>query len=198
MLNFFQNSGNTNKLLITQNSTLDTKEIGEFQKNFNLCNHIHLPNNVFFETSGTYINTNGDINKTTKIITSLNQTKSDWQIIRKIVSYCKKTFYISNVFRNNKLVFNSNTPYHFKNYIGFQYYAISNLNNLTFQLLKKIKKPITNSLKFKPKRSKFLKSQLRFWLNDFYLDSKNYTTKYSSTIIQCSKFFRLEHTNFKY
>jgi hypothetical protein len=95
-------------------------------------------------------------------------------------------------------VFNSNTPYHFKNYIGFQYYAISNLNNLTFQLLKKIKKPITNSLKFKPKRSKFLKSQLRFWLNDFYLDSKNYTTKYSSTIIQCSKFFRLEHTNFKY
>jgi NADH-quinone oxidoreductase subunit G len=198
LLNFFQNSGNTNKLLITQNSTLDTKEIREFQKNFNLCNQIHLPNTVFFETSGTYINTNGDINKTTKIITSLNQTKSDWQIIRKIISYCKKTFYISNVFRNNKLVFNSNTPYHFKNYIGFQYYAISNLNNLAFQLLKKIKKPITNSLKFKHKRNKFLKSQLRFWLNDFYLDSKNYTTKYSSTMIQCSKFFRLEHTNFKY
>lgn len=77
LLNFFQNSGNTNKLLITQNSTLDTKEIEEFQKNFNLCNQVHLPNNVFFETSGTYINTNGDINKTTKIITSLNQTKSD-------------------------------------------------------------------------------------------------------------------------
>ncbi len=59
-------------------------------------------------------------------------------------------------------MFNSNTPYQFKNYIGFQYYAISNLNNLAFQLLKKIKKPITNSLKFKPKRSKFFKSQLRF------------------------------------
>jgi NADH-quinone oxidoreductase chain G len=198
LLNFFQDSGNTNKLLITQNSNLETKEIVEFKKNFNLCNQIHLPNNVFFETSGTYINTNGDINKTNKIITSLNQTKSDWQIIRKIFSYCKKTFYISNIFRNNKLVYSSNTPYQFKNYIGFQYYAISNLNNLAFQLLKKIKKPITNSLRFKPKRNKFLKSQLRFWLNDFYLDSKSFNTKYSSTMIQCSKFFRLEHTNFKY
>ena len=162
LLNFFQDFRNMNKLLITQNSTLDAKEIREFQKNFNLCNQIHLPNNVFFETSGTYINTNGEINRTTKIITSLNQTKSDWQIIRKIVSYCKKTFYISNVFRNNKLIFNSNTSYHFKNYIGFQYYAISNLNNLAFQLLKRVKKPITNYLKFKPKRNKFLKSQLRF------------------------------------
>lgn len=198
LLNFFQNSGNTNKLLITQNSILNTKKIEEFQKNFNLCTQIHLPTNVFFETSGTYINTNGEINKTTKIITSSNQTKSDWQIIRKIVYYCKKTFYISNVFRNNKLVYNSNTPYHFKNYIGFQCYAISHLNNLAFQLLKKVKKPITNYLKFKPKRNKFFKSQLRFWLNDFYLDSKNFNTKYSSTMIQCSKFFRLEHTNFKY
>lgn len=162
LLNFFQNSEDTNKLLITQNSTLDTKEIEEFQKSFNLCNQIHLPNNVVFETSGTYINTSGNIRKITKIITSLHQTKSDWQIIRKIVSYCKKIFYLSNVFRNNKLVFNSKTPYHFKNYIGFQYYAISNLTNLAFQLLKKIKKPITNYLKFKPKRNKFFKSQLRF------------------------------------
>ncbi len=198
LLNFFQNSENTNKLLITQSSTLNTKKIKEFQKSFNLCNQIHLPNNVFFETSGTYINTNGKINKTTKIITSLTQTKSNWQIIRKIVYYCKKTFYISNVFQNNKLVFNSNTPYHFKQYIGFQYYAISNLNNLTFQLLKKVKKPITNYLKFKPTRNKFFKSPLRFWLNDFYLDNKVFDTKYSSTMIQCSKFSRLDHTNFIY
>jgi hypothetical protein len=95
-------------------------------------------------------------------------------------------------------VFNSNTPYHFKQYIGFQYYAISNLNNLTFQLLKKVKKPITNYLKFKPTRNKFFKSPLRFWLNDFYLDNKVFDTKYSSTMIQCSKFSRLDHTNFIY
>lgn len=162
LLNFFQNNENTKKLLITQNSTLETKKMTAFKKSFNLGNQVHLPNNVFFEVSGTYINTNGNINKMTKVIGSSNQTKSDWQIIRKILSYCKKTFYMSNVFQNSKLVYNSKTPCYFKNYMGFQYYAISSLNILSFHLLKKIKKPTINSLRFKHKRNKFFNSQLRF------------------------------------
>ena len=198
LLNFFQDSEHTSKLLITQNNTLEMKKIAMFRKNFYLENQIHLPNNVFFEVSGTYINTNGKINKTTKVITSLNQTKSNWQIARKIFSYCKKTFYISNIFQNNKLMFNIRKPYHFRNYIGFQFYAVSTLNSFAFQLFEKIEKPTIDCLKFKPKRGKLFNSQLKFWLNDFYLDSKDCSTKYSSTMIQCSKFFRLEHTNFKY
>jgi len=101
LLNFFQNYKNINKFLITQNNIIETKETIAFKKNFNLCNRIHLPNNVFFETSGTYINTTGNINKVSKIITSLNHTKSDWQIIRKMISHCKNTFYISNIFQKN-------------------------------------------------------------------------------------------------
>jgi hypothetical protein len=65
-------------------------------------------------------------------------------------------------------------------------------------LFEKIKKPTLEFLMYKPKRNKFVSSPLRFWLNDFYLDNKEYNTKYSSTMIQCSKFFRLEHTNFKF
>ena len=198
LLNFFQNFENTNKLLITQSNTLETKKLIVLKNNYQLNTQIHLPNNVFFEVSGSYINTNGKVNKMTKVITSFNQTKSDWQITRKILSYCKKTFYISNVFQNSKLTYNTNTPYHFKNYMGFQHYAISHLNSLAFQLFKKVKKPAINRLKFKLKRSKLINSQLKFWLNDFYLDNKDCTTKHSSTMIQCSKFFRLEHTNFKY
>ncbi len=198
LLNFFQNFEHTNKLLITQSNTLETKKLVVLKNNYQLNTQIHLPNNVFFEVSGSYINTNGKVNKMTKVITSFNQTKSDWQITRKILSYCKKTFYISNVFQNSKLTYNTNTPYHFKNYMGFQHYAISHLNSLAFQLFKKVKKPAINRLKFKLKRSKLINSQLKFWLNDFYLDNKDCTTKHSSTMIQCSKFFRLEHTNFKY
>jgi len=198
LLNFFQNFEHTNKLLITQSNTLETKKLAFLKNNYHLNTQIHLPNNVFFEVSGSYINTNGKVNKMTRVITSLNQTKSDWQITRKILSYCKKTFYISNVFQNSKLTYNTNTPYHFKNYMGFQHYAISHLNSLAFQLFKKVKKPAINRLKFKLKRSKLINSQLKFWLNDFYLDNRDCTTKYSSTMIQCSKFFRLEHTNFKY
>lgn len=198
LLNFFQHNESTNKFLITQNHTLETKRIALLKKNFHLENQIHLPNNVFFETSGTYIDTNGKVNNMTKVVTSLNQTKSDWQITRKIFSYCKKIFYTSNIFQSGKLVFNANTPHSFRNYIGFQHYATSNLNDLAFQLFKKIKKPTVKCLGFKPKRNKLFSSQLKFWLNDFYLDSKDCSTRYSSTMIQCSKFFRLENTNFKY
>jgi hypothetical protein len=77
LLNFFQNSENRNRLLITQSNTLGTKRLAVLKNNFHLNTQVHLPNNVFFETSGSYINTNGKINKMTKIITSLNQTKSD-------------------------------------------------------------------------------------------------------------------------
>jgi NADH dehydrogenase/NADH:ubiquinone oxidoreductase subunit G len=162
LLNFFQQSETMSKLLITQNSILDTKKTEIFKKNFYIENQVHLPNNVFFEVSGSYINTYGKINKITKVVKSFSQTKSDWQIIRKFFSYCKKTFYIPNVFYNDKLMYNAKAPYYFKNYIGFQHYAISNLNNLAFQLFEKIKKPTLEFLMYKPKRNKFVSSPLRF------------------------------------
>lgn len=77
LLNFFQNHKDNNKILMTQSSNLDTKSILQLKKSFSLNNHLHLPNTVLFETSGTYINTSGDINKITKIVTPLGQAKSD-------------------------------------------------------------------------------------------------------------------------
>jgi NADH dehydrogenase/NADH:ubiquinone oxidoreductase subunit G len=69
LLKFFKYRSFNNKVLITQNSNLDMKLITQLRKNFNLNNHIHLPSTVLFETSGTYINTEGDINKVTKVVT---------------------------------------------------------------------------------------------------------------------------------
>jgi len=77
LLNFFKYNNFNNQLLITQNNNLDIKLITKLRKGFNLNNHLHLPNTVLFETSGTFINTEGNINKITKIITPLGQTKSD-------------------------------------------------------------------------------------------------------------------------
>ena len=77
LLNFFQYYTCKNKMLITQNSNLDTKLITHLKKGFNFNNHLHLPNTVFFETSGTYMTTEGNINKVTKIIKPLGQTKDD-------------------------------------------------------------------------------------------------------------------------
>lgn len=100
--------------------------------------------------------------------------------------------------KDNRLTFNSNAICHFTNYIGFQYYAVSNLNSLAFSLLKAVVECHPNTSKFKSKRTKVFNSQFRFWLNDFYMDSKNIDSKYSSTMIQCSKLCRLTNTNFKY
>lgn len=198
LLNFFQNYKLENKLLITQNSTLEAKTIASLKKGFDISNHMHLPNAIFFETAGTYINTEGTVNKVAKVVTSSGQTKSDWQIVRKILSYSKKTLFISNLLKNNKLTYNCNTTHNFKNYIGFQHYAVSTLNSVAFQLFKKVAKYPLDTFKFKSKRKKLYKSQLRFWLNDFYIDGKDFNSKYSSTMIQCSKLSRLNNTNFKY
>lgn len=162
LLNFFKHYKYDNKILVTQNSNLDAKLITQLRKSFNLNNHLHLPNAVLFEASGTYINTEGDINKVTRIVTPLGQTKSDWQIIRKILSYSRKMLYITNFLKNNKLVFNSNTICRFESYIGFHYYAVSNLTNLSFQLLRKIAQCRLNIRKFKFKQKKIYNSQLRF------------------------------------
>lgn len=198
LLNFFRDNEQKSKLLITQNSNLETKIITQLKKSFNFYNHVHLPSTIFFETSGTYLNTEGDFNKVTKIISSLGQTKSDWQIIRKLFSYSTKLLFTEHFIKNNTLVFNCNNNYDFKNYVGFQYYAISSLNNLSFQLLRKVLKLSLNVYKFKSKRQKLFESQFRFWLNDFYTGGKDFNSQYSSVMIQCSKFFRLESTNFKY
>ena len=71
-------------MLITQNNSLDTKLITELKKGFNLGTHLHLPNTVFFESPGTYINTEGNLKCSTKLISTQHNTKDDWIILRKL------------------------------------------------------------------------------------------------------------------
>lgn len=198
LLNLFQSHRCENKILITQSSSLDNKLVIELKQGFHWNNHLHLPNTVFFETTGTYINTEGNVNKITRIIKPLGQTKNNWQIIRKMFSYSKKMLFMTSFLGNGKLTFNSNTLFHFSCYIGFQYYAVSNLNTLAFSLLKTVAVHRQNTAKFKSKRKKLLSSQFRFWLNDYYVDNKKFNCNYSSTMIQCSKLSRLNSTNFKF
>jgi NADH-quinone oxidoreductase subunit G len=162
LLNFFQNYNYNNKMLITQTSSLDTKLIMLLKKGFNISNHLHLPNTVFFEGSGTYLNTEGNVCKVTKVVKPLGQAKSDWQIIRKMLSYSKKTFFLTNPLKNNNLAFNSERFSYFKNYLEFQHYALSKLSNLAFSLFKVVTACPQNIFKFKAKRAKLYNSQIRF------------------------------------
>jgi len=197
LLNFFQHYPKT-KILITQSSNLNIKLERCLKKGFNFSNHLHLPNTVFFETSGTYMNTEGNIKKIVKTIKPLGQTKDNWQIIRKIFSYSKKMLFFNNFLKDENLSFNSDTFCHFTSYIGFQHYAVSNLNSSAFSFLKRSIMHCPSTPTFKLKRKKLFNSQFRFWLNDFYIDGKDLNSKHSSTMIQCSKLSRLNSTNFNF
>jgi hypothetical protein len=137
------------------------------------------------------------VSKVSRLIKPLGQTKDNWQIIRKIFSYSKKMLFMTNFLNDNKLTFNSSSLSHFTCYTGFQCYAVSNLNNLAFSFLKTIVGNRQYTAKFKSKKKKVFSSQFRFWLNDFYVDDKNFNSNYSSTMIQCSKLSRLKCSNFK-
>lgn len=79
-----------------------------------------------------------------------------------MLSYSKKILFITNFLKNNKLTFNSNSLHYFMNYVGFQYYAISSLNNSAFSSLKASVEHHQNNLKYKPKQMKVFNSQFRF------------------------------------
>jgi len=77
LLNFFQKSEYENRILITQANNLDAEIIRKLKRGFKINNHLHLPNTVFFEASGTYLNTEGNVCKIARVLKPLAQTKND-------------------------------------------------------------------------------------------------------------------------
>jgi len=71
--------------------------------------------------------------------------------------------FITNFCKDSNVTFNSNNLCHFANFIGFQHYAVSSLNNVAFSFLKTITgHSTTNPLKFKQKKKNFLILNLGF------------------------------------
>ena len=100
------------------------------------------------------MNTEGDFVKTTKAVTSFGQIKTDWQITRKLLSYSSKLLFINDFLKSNKIGFNSNNNSYYKNFIGFHYYAISNLNSSAFKLITNSNQPTLKLFKFKSTQKK--------------------------------------------
>jgi len=70
--------------------------------------------------------------------------------------------FITNFYKDNSVAFNSDNLSRFTNFIGFQYYAIANLNNVAFSFLKTVMEHSHNAYKFRPKKNKLFNSQFRF------------------------------------
>ena len=159
--------------------------------------YVGLPNNTFFESSNLFLNNLLVYKKTSKIISSANKSKENWQIIRKITSSLLNiNFFSFNNLKKNKLIFNIKNFIGFLKFISFNYFPISSISNKTVFYKENINPKILHfSLKYK---LKYIISKHIYWLEDFYLGGRDNYSSFSSIMIECSTSFRKEFTNFKY
>jgi NADH-quinone oxidoreductase chain G len=200
LLHFFNDITKTPKFVIEHNAGFSKSIPTQFFRNYKVYQYLNLPNNIFFESTGTYLNTEGIFKKTVKFIPTTKQTREDWQIIRKIYANTKKVSFLTNIKYNNILTYNNKTFLKYKNFIGFLYFTNSVLNNKNYLLNKETSKNLNlgQITTFKTKKNKIFNTKLKLWLHDFYIGGKDFYSKYSITMINCSKSYRLEKTNFNY
>lgn len=184
------------KILLDQNYKLNNNS--DFLSNDNIINqYLYLPTSTFYENEETFINTEGFIKRTTKLI-SQKKTRNNWQILRKFFKHFKKNL-ISLDKKNNQLIyFNLKNLANFKNYINFQFYAVQSLNNLNFYLSIKSNPVYFNYkfLTFKPQTKKLNNTKLKYWLDDFFSGGKDEYSQNSLILTNCSKILRSESATF--
>ena len=199
LLNRFQYEKSEVSFYFDQNGGLVSQLFNDIKKVSGISSYINLPNNVFFETSGSYLNTEGVLKQTVKFIPSLKQSRENWQIIRKLLANANFLSLVSEIKTNKRVNFNCNNIFNFKNFVNFQYYAVQNLTNSSLSNAgKKISYfDFTKNL-YKTRHSKLIESKVRLWLDDFYIGSRDTYAKRSITMIKCSKLFRAQNTNFNF
>lgn len=182
----------TGKLFLDQNNKTNSNLMFS---NKTLGNYLYIPNSTFYENEETFINTEGFIKRTTKLI-SKKKTKNNWQILRKFLKYFKNKLTFLTQKDNQIIFFNSKKFYNFKNFINFQYYALQSLTHLNFYLNIKNKIIVLNRFNFKPKTKKLVYTKLKYWLDDFFNGSKDEYSQHSRVLSNCSKLLRYRSTNF--
>lgn len=160
-------------------------------------NYFHLPASLFLEDSETYINTQGLVKRTSKLINFKKEAKSNWQITRKFYSKTKNLLFFNNVKDNTLISFDSVNLFNFKNYANFQFYASQSLTSLSSYLTKQNKPLIKSTSTLKSPKVKLYNTKLKGWLDDFFSGSGKDSFSYNSSVLtNCSKITRSSSTNF--
>ena len=199
LLNIFDSKNlNNNKIFVDQNSKQINESFYEKAKGKLFDNYYYLPSNLFLEDNETYVNTQGLIKRTTKLIHFKKDAKTNWQITRKFYANTKSLVFFNNN-RDNKLInFDCVNSFNFKNYVNFQFYAVQTLSSLSFYLTKQ-NKPLSKFLKspLKQPKVKVLDTKVKNWLDDFFNGNGKDSFSYnSSVLVNCSKIVRTSSTNF--
>jgi len=199
LLNYFNEQNKTQNFIIEHNYGFETTTFKSFKTLYNIYNYSNIPNKIFFEKTKTYLNTEGYFKQSIKIIHQggKQRTKDDWAILRRFFAYFKKIKF-TNEF-NNKLSYKPEMLNFFQNYTTFQFYPTTRVDsfyNIFFSLNNNTTKKIFNKFNFIEKSVKIYFTNIKTWLDDFFIKNKDFFSKYSKTMILCSKSFRKETTNF--
>lgn len=185
-----------NKVVLDQNYKLNNN-LDFAGNNDSINNYLYIPTSTFYENEETFINTEGFVKRTTKLI-SRKKTRNNWQILRKVFKHFKKNL-VSLDNKNNELIyFNSRKISNFKNFINFQYYAVQSLTNLNFYLSIKTTPVVFNSKtsNFKLQTKKIHNTKLKYWLDDFFSGGKDEYSQNSLLLTNCSRILRSESSTF--
>ncbi|QXE46230.1 NADH dehydrogenase subunit 11 (mitochondrion) [Nitzschia inconspicua] len=200
LLNMFnlRSSSFKNQIFVDQNVRSLNKVVYDKLKKKMFKDYFYLPNNLFLEESETYINTQGLIKRTTKLLHFKKDAKTNWQITRRMYANSKSLMFFSNKKDNQLLNFDSINSFNFKNYVSFQFYAGQTLTSLSFYLNKQnspIAKSWTSPLK--SSKIKVYDTKVKNWLDDFFNNNGKDSFSYnSSVLINCYKILRSSTTNF--
>lgn len=159
--------------------------------------YVHLPSSVFYENEETFVNTEGYVKRTNKLILK-KKTKNNWQILRRVFKYVKAHSLALNTKNNQLLAFNSTKTVNFKNYVSFHYQATQTLTNVNFYL--NIKNEsfflFSDNSNFAQNRTKVRNTKLKYWLDDFFNGGKDEYSQHSLVLSNCSQILRSKATNF--
>lgn len=188
------------KYCFEQNNGFSSNVFTKSKPSFLIYNYINLPNNVYFESNCTFFNTEGLLKKNIKCIATNKQTKDDWHILRKILNCTQKIKFSTNYKDNILINFNNNKMSNFKNFVGFLSIASNSITikSNTYLLNSIAKKKIEPDIVLRKKKIKMFTTKLKIWINDFFIGGKDQYSKQSSTMIICSKNFRINNHTFNH
>lgn len=183
-----------NKMVIELHNIFKGNFLESLKKNLDSHTYINLPNKVFFENSMVIRDNSGNYSKTVQVLNSNSKSKSNWQVIRKIKSNLDDISF-SNVGSSN-IGFDFLKANYFSNFISFQHLPVVSVSNSSHFFKSKV--AFTSFLPLKKSKSKILLTKTKFWIDDFYIGGKDLYSKYSIVMVECSRSFRSESTNFNF
>jgi len=186
-------------LFFDQNNNIKNNQIfiQSFSKWTKRKKYHFLPVKMFYENEETFINTEGLIKRTNKLITE-RKTREGWKLLRNLLKHFQNQYVPLNPTNSSIVIFNGKKQSNFTNFTYFHYCAVEKFDSSTLPTTTQNKpffiwKPNT-VFKQKPLKIKSIKS--KYWLDDFFTGGKDEYSRSSLVLSNCSKILRTQTTNF--